>query len=330
MIARILLAAIALAASSGAAAGADPARYMDAKLMVESAAPKPGSTVLVGFSFTPRAGWHGYWSNPGDSGIAPTVRWTAPDGVSFGPLLHPAPTLISADGIDSFVHEGPHILLSRMTITSSLAAGTSIPVKADLSWAACTATQCVPLRATFTLDLIAGNGATGASSKLLQTAASKLPRSASGGSFSVENNRLELRLPQLSNLDTRNARFFPDESGTIDPTSERSSVDFGAVRISAILKGEAPKSLGGVVSDGRNAYRLSFQPAAPESKGAETQATRETETISQTAPPSIQKAAIPSAPSPAQPERRTNDVWIWFALLAGAAIAAGCIFARRR
>ena len=156
---KLAYAALPLFVLDGAAPAADPARYMTAELIAASATPAPGSSsILVGIRMTPRPGWHGYWSNPGDSGIAPTVRWSAPKGVTFGPLLHPAPTLLTADGMSSFVHGGRHVLLSRLRIARSVAPGTAIPITAALSWAACTATQCVPLHATLSLQLAAGNG----------------------------------------------------------------------------------------------------------------------------------------------------------------------------
>lgn len=108
---------------------------------------------------TPQPGWHGYWSNPGESGLAPTVRWTAPQVVRFGPLLHPAPTLLQSMGVVSYVHAGPHVLLSRVSISRSIAAGAAIPVTADVRWAACPKNQCVPQHVLFSLSRVAGDGA---------------------------------------------------------------------------------------------------------------------------------------------------------------------------
>ena len=113
MLRRLVPFIVALLAAAVASAAADPTRYMPAELIAGTLDPAPGRTILVGIRMTPRPGWHGYWSNPGDSGIATTVRWSAPGGESFGPLLHPAPSLLSAGGVDSYVHEGEHILLSR-------------------------------------------------------------------------------------------------------------------------------------------------------------------------------------------------------------------------
>jgi DsbC/DsbD-like thiol-disulfide interchange protein len=332
MIARVLLAAVALAAASGAAARTSPARYMDAKLVAQTAVPKPGRTTLVGFRFTPKPGWHGYWSNPGDSGIAPTVRWTAPAGVSFGPLLHPAPTLISADGVDSFVHEGPHVLLSRMAVARSIAPGTPIPVQADLSWAACTATQCVPLRATFTLDFIAGGGANGPDASILRAAADRLPHPATGATFAVEGGRLHLRLPKSLHLDAGKTRFFPDEGGYFDSREAQSSVDAGAVLISAPLKGEAPGSPEGVVSDGQRSYRVKFVPGPVSAEVEKPDATDPFVPVADPTPPSASKIGAPPHAGAAPPEQVEPEQgnWLWLLAAAVAAMAAAGWYWRRK
>lgn len=172
---RIVAASLLLAAASPAA-GADPAKYLPAQLIVESMRPQPGSTLLVGLKMSPRPGWHGYWSDPGESGFAPRVRWSAPAGVTLGPLLHPAPSVLKVGGLTSFVHRGPHVLLARMTVARAVRHGSSIPLVARVDWAACSATQCVPLHATLKLVLTAGDGAPGPEAATLRAAKRKLPR----------------------------------------------------------------------------------------------------------------------------------------------------------
>jgi DsbC/DsbD-like thiol-disulfide interchange protein len=278
---------------------------------------------------TPRPGWHCYWSNPGDSGIAPTVRWSAPKGVTFGPLLHPAPTLLTADGMSSFVHEGRHVLLSRLTIARSIAPGTAIPITAALSWAACTATQCVPLHATLSLQLTAGDGARGAEWRELNAAAAKLPRQAPGGSFVVEGRSLQLLVPAALKLDPSTAHFFADEAGVFHTASARLQRIGGAVRIAAPAPESVPPTISGVLSDGRNAYRLSFdrrgEAAVP---AAETQASRKAAPL-RSEP--VEYATRPDAPvsKATAPERESRNSSLWL-LLGAAILGLALIFALRR
>jgi DsbC/DsbD-like thiol-disulfide interchange protein len=255
---RLALLALALAAAGGPGLAADPGRYMTAELIAASTAPEPGTTVLIGIRMDPQPGWHGYWSNPGDSGIAPTVRWSAPDGVRFGPLLHPAPILLTADGISSFAHEGRHVLLTRMSLPASIAPGAAVPISARLSWAACTATQCVPLHATLTLQLAAGDGAKGEDWPEIEAALRKLPHQAADGSFTVRGHMLELSIPAGLKLDPASTRFFPDEADAFDTAAGRAVRRGPRFTISAPSDAEPSSAIAGVLADGRTSYRLRF------------------------------------------------------------------------
>jgi DsbC/DsbD-like thiol-disulfide interchange protein len=252
----LALTALALSASVRASAAADPERYMRARLIAETAVPKPGSSILIGFRMTPKSGWHGYWSNPGDSGIAPTVSWSAPAGVTFGPLKHPAPTLLTAGGISSYVHEGEHILLSRMTVPRTMASGAPIPIAADLNWAACTATQCVPLHAKLTLELMAGDGSPSENRAALHAAAERLPRSAPQGVFVESGKSLRLALPRSLALQPARTRFFAEQSGAFRTAEARSQAVEGALVLTGPRGAAVPDSMTGVVTDGRRAYRI--------------------------------------------------------------------------
>ena len=255
---------------AGAQAAADPAKYMPAELVAQSVDPAPGSTTLVGFRFSPRPGWHGYWSNPGDAGFAPSVQWSGPEGVTFGPLMHPPPTRISADGIVSFVHDGPHSLLSRMTIAGTVPNGTRLPVKARLNWAACTATQCVPLNATFNLDLVAGDGGAAPGAAGLQVARRKLPGSVNGGSFWADSKIVTLRIPDGIRLDRQRAAFFPDKPGFVGNAPARSDPETASALLLQRSGDDLPERLSGIVSDGRDAYRVRLAHQSPALSEAST------------------------------------------------------------
>lgn len=324
-----LFLAAALAGMAGAAsAAADPARYMSAELIAQTASPRPGTTILVGFRMVPKPGWHGYWSNPGDAGLVPTVKWSAPQGVRLGPLLHPAPQLISADGINSYVHEGPHILLSRMTISPSVTKGTRLPVRAELNWAACTATQCVPLKANFSLDLVAGDGAPDSNARALRLAEMKLPRQVAGGGFWSDGKLVTLSLPQTLRLDPRRARFFPDENGLIESSGGSATRSAEGLRIVARSVGAIGGTLTGVVSDGRNAYRLSLRREEPKTAAKETASPKVAPAQKQAAdePAPLPESHEPSAVAPSRDSAVAH--WRWL-VLAAALVAGTLLFLRR-
>jgi DsbC/DsbD-like thiol-disulfide interchange protein len=206
---------------------------------------------------SPQPGWHGYWSNPGESGLAPVVKWTAPPGIRFGPLQHPAPSLLRVMGLASYVHAGPHVLLVRMTVDPNLPVGTVLPVIADVSWAACSDKLCVPQKARLSLQMKVGGGSPSADAALLRRALAAEPKKSLPGTFGVRDGRLTLDLPASARVRPESARFFPDENGYWNPLQAR-VVSRSPLRIASPAKGKPPKRISGVVSDGSSAYRLSF------------------------------------------------------------------------
>lgn len=245
---------LAIAAS---AAAARP-HYIEVRLVSQSAVPKPGQTILLGFQMDPRPGWHGYWSNPGESGLAPGVKWSAPAGVRFGPLQHPAPTLLRSMGMTSYVHSGPHMLLARMKVDPKLRAGTVLPIAADLSWAACSEKLCVPQKARLTIRLTVGNGASGPQAVLIRRALARIPKRAAAGTFTTRGGELVLRLPASVHLQGTRARFFPDENGYWNAAHSR-LLSARPLTLAGRLSGKPPTRISGVVSDGKSAYRILFE-----------------------------------------------------------------------
>lgn len=249
------LVALALLQRSPAAT-AQP-HFIDAKLVTESNAPKAGQSILLGLQMNPRPGWHGYWSNPGESGLAPVVKWTAPPGAHFGPLQHPAPTLLRVMGMTSYVHAGPHLLLARMSLDRNLPVGQILPITADVTWAACSDKLCVPEKARLSLRMTVGNGFPSAAARMLRSALSNEPQRLGPGSFSRRGSQVVLRLPRSARLQPSRTRFFPDENGYWNPLRAR-LVSAHPLTLLSPAAGTPPKVITGVVSDGSSAYRVRF------------------------------------------------------------------------
>ena len=269
----ILLLVLALFAAPAAAAGAT---HLAVSLHSESESPAPGRSTRLALKFVPQPGWHGYWSNPGDSGLPPNVSWKAPPGIRFGPLRHPAPSLLEVAGMASFVHAGTHVLLTEMSVPAGLEPGTELPVQARLEWLACTDTLCVPERATVELRLTVGDGrAAQSNTALFRSAAAALPRTVGkAGQFHLAGGRLVLSLPAGAVLNPERARFFPDESGAFDATRQSARRSDDGIEIALAGAGELPPRLNGVVSDGSRSYRVRFERAeAPPLSDTTPQAT---------------------------------------------------------
>src|SRR3954471_11897088 len=93
----ILLLIIGLAARPLWAAEAKEG-LVAATLLCDRASIQAGKPFDVGVLLKIKPGWHGYWKNPGDSGIATSIDFKLPDGFTVGELQFPVPERIEAPG----------------------------------------------------------------------------------------------------------------------------------------------------------------------------------------------------------------------------------------
>lgn len=293
--------AIALAA---APAAAQQARHLDASIHVQSQEPAPGTTTRLAVRMVPETGWHGYWTNPGDSGLSVEAAWTTPTGVKIGQLEHPAPTLLRLGGLASYVHEGAFTLLADLTVDRSVARGTVLPIHARLSWLVCSDTLCVPESATFDLRLVAGGGKVESESRaIIRAAETALPRrNVATASMTRDAGQWTFAVLGADNLDAGRARLFPADSGWFGADAAQSvsrSAD-GALAITVAASGARPsRRFAGVISDGARSYLVGSAnraaPASPAPAPSEAAASEDGPAGPQRAPASIRQATSASA-----------------------------------
>jgi DsbC/DsbD-like thiol-disulfide interchange protein len=248
-----------MAAIAGPAGSAQPIgrRHVTPSLAAETLRPLPGRTIRIALQMVPEPGWHGYWSNPGDSGVATSVQWKAPPGFAFGPLQHPAPVILQAGGLVSYVHDSRYSLVATMRVPAGIARGTRLPVTAEISWLACSESLCVPERATLGLNLVAGSGEADAAGRaLVSKAIAALPTPlARTGTFSRRGGALAIRIPIAA--DPAGARFFPIEDGLFAasaPQQVRRAGDWLTFTIPS--QPRLPSRFSGVVRAGGRAFAV--------------------------------------------------------------------------
>ncbi|WP_293921892.1 protein-disulfide reductase DsbD family protein [Sphingobium sp. UBA5915] len=235
---------------------------IDASLLAESSSPKPGTTTRIAIRMVPRTGWHGYWVNPGDSGLSVEANWTVPDGVTIGELRHPAPALLKLAGLASYVHKGAFTLLTDLTLDGDIAPGTAIPLRANLSWLACSDKMCVPERATLDLRLTAGDGINNAAAApVFQAAEAALPvegrlkllvgRQGGDWRFDIDGE---------SNLDASSVRLFPAQDGWFAASAPQNVTHRGnGWRVTVAASDNdapTPSDFRGVFTDGKRSFAL--------------------------------------------------------------------------
>ncbi|MFT3998526.1 MAG: protein-disulfide reductase DsbD family protein, partial [Asticcacaulis sp.] len=100
-------------------------------------------------------GWHTYWQNPGDSGLAPSLDWTLPEGFAASDIVWQPPERQPFGPLMNYGYSHASYHLVKITPREGFQ-GTRIPLKVSASWLVC-AEECVPEEAVLDLSLPVGS-----------------------------------------------------------------------------------------------------------------------------------------------------------------------------
>lgn len=145
------------------------------ELMADVSAVKPGEPFTLGVLLHIAPGWHVYWINPGDSGLATSVRFKLPPGFKAGPIQFPVPRRLMQPGdVVNYGYEDQVLLLAKVTPPADLKPGAELPVTADLRWLCCKEV-CLPGSAKVQLMLASAATAAPANEKVFQDWSAQVP-----------------------------------------------------------------------------------------------------------------------------------------------------------
>ncbi|WP_435640909.1 protein-disulfide reductase DsbD family protein [Micavibrio aeruginosavorus] len=222
----VLTLASLLALSLAIPVGAAQAQPVDAepnvtiRLIPEKNPVDAGSTIQIAVEQTIKDGWHTYWRNPGDSGMAPNITWTLPDGFTATTLHWPAPQAVPYAGLMNYGYENSVTLLQDITIPATLPAG-PITIKADVEILVCH-DICIPEFSSHEITLNAGDGTdTPADESAIAAARATLPTALDAtGIYSADDKDFIVEITAkdataLAGLDTTALRLFPQEWGAV-------------------------------------------------------------------------------------------------------------------
>jgi thiol:disulfide interchange protein DsbD len=147
----VLLSLIVIAPPSGA----EPvrARFVEAELVSDTKAIRPGVPFRVALRLAMEPEWHTYWENPGDTGLPTTLEWKLPKGFKAGDLIFPYPHRFAAGSYVSYGYEGEILILQEITPRADLPLGEDIYLGARADWTVCRADLCMPGGADLGLEL---------------------------------------------------------------------------------------------------------------------------------------------------------------------------------
>jgi thiol:disulfide interchange protein len=188
---------------------------MTATLVSESDAVAPGGTIRVGLRLRMAPGWHTYWRNPGDAGVAPDLAFTLPAGAKAGSIAWPAPER-QAEGPLTIIGYTGEVLLP-VTLTAP-ASGGPLPVQVHASWLVC-ANICVPEQGDFRLDLAAGKPTPSSQAPLFTAADARMPRPSPWSARIASDGVLTVAGQGISPASIKSAWVAPEDWGVVEPSA---------------------------------------------------------------------------------------------------------------
>ncbi len=114
--------------------GADEKPLQRAELLLLESS---SSAMTVGLHIGLAPGWHLYWVNPGDAGLAPEVIWKLPAGYEAGPLRYPVPEKIVSGDIVAYGFTNEALILCEIRFTSVEILKNPPAIACRLDWMAC-------------------------------------------------------------------------------------------------------------------------------------------------------------------------------------------------
>lgn len=193
----VFLAVTTLLGCGNKTSGSGP--HMEVSLVADQKSVTKGSRFTYGVHFKPDPGWHIYWKNAGDSGLAPQFTWSTAADIAIQEPQWPHPDRIASGPLVNYaLYE---TLLPFPAIAQSSLTDTSITTSVHVEWLVCK-DECLPGEATLSLTLPVTNypGAPSEHWKAFDTAFRKVPVPLKRVSIAIEE-RLDEVVVALIPLD---------------------------------------------------------------------------------------------------------------------------------
>lgn len=197
-----------------------PENLVRARLVAESTSLQRQRSGWLAVELTIKPGWHTYWRNPGDSGLATSIKWMLPQGVATGPTVWPRPERFVSRSIVGYGYSAHVALLAKVTVPARFASD-RIVIGASVSWLACS-DICIPGSETLKLSLPVSNAVPKADSaqvSLFARTRPRIPRPAPfEATFTMDQDQIRLHFPRaaVSGVGKLSAAFYPFDSSLID------------------------------------------------------------------------------------------------------------------
>lgn len=155
-----------------------------------------GEPFWVALKISLQPGWHVYWRNPGDSGIATDIEWSLPEGFTAGPIQWLPPQRFELENIVTFGYANEAYHLVQITPPETITPGT-VTLKAKATWLACK-DSCTPGMADLSLNLEGSPDKSEANDHkaLFDELVQELPvQYPTHGGYKIGKDKIQFRLP---------------------------------------------------------------------------------------------------------------------------------------
>ncbi|MCW5963838.1 MAG: thioredoxin family protein [Bryobacterales bacterium] len=217
----VALASAGMAQVPGTAAPAakDSSPHSEATLGAEFSTVVPGEEVTLALRIKLEPEWHCYWLNPGDAGMAASIRWQLPESITVGELQYPAPHYIPTPPLASYGYEDEVLLLMDARVAAGLKPGTKLELKGRADWLVCKEV-CLPAREEIALTLTVGEEieenlawapAIAKTRAALPTPATEIEGMRVRAARTEDGYVLAIETPEAAALARQDVRFFPQD-----------------------------------------------------------------------------------------------------------------------
>jgi thiol:disulfide interchange protein DsbD len=255
------------------------AAHTQAQLILSADIARPGDTIWAGVDLKMEPGWHTYWKNPGESGMATKIEWQLPPGITAGEIQWPLPEKLPPIEVTTYGYNDEVVLLVPLKLANDLKPG-PLDLKAKVSWLECKEV-CIPGKATIETTLNIDNEAKiSADDAMIDTWKGKTPQTNNVYSLSAwweklasDDTRPLIIGNQQPLIATKNVKydsvdFFPGASDNfeVQAATEIISAYSADIRLRKVVKkfsGSWPKEIPGVLVIQSGNSRYGYEVNAP-------------------------------------------------------------------
>lgn len=127
----------------------DPVR---ATLTSESKVIQAGEPFILAVQLNMQPGWHTYYKDPGESGLATSIDWTLPKGFSAGQIEWEKPTKFVEAGVTTYGYQNKTTLRTKITPPAQLKDDEPYSFTAKVKWLSCKEI-CLPGKAELSISI---------------------------------------------------------------------------------------------------------------------------------------------------------------------------------